>query len=234
MEKTKAKRGTHWLARRLPFALLWAFSAAIMSALSNAFTATRFFNSLTMHQMALFLVLWVDIAGGLVQVQLIERLVKRSMRGWLVYTLIGNFITLFFANLIITSTTIPYDTMHALIPLVYLAPPLLLQTVWLWRRVYTPWLWASAAVIMSLGFNALYVFLPRLAVSLISQVLGLISGLIMGVIMHYLWAHPKDTEKAKIDFASDKDEERIERLQKREQANPLWNMGDEQAMQSEA
>jgi hypothetical protein len=236
MQKTKAKRSSHWLIRWLPFAILWAISGVIMSAISNAFTETSLFNSFTYQQMGTFLVLWVDIAGGMIQLQLVERLLKRSMRGWLFFTLVGNLITLFLANQIyINIAVIPASTMKGLIPLVYLAPPLILQTIWLARRVQKPWLWGTSTVLMSLGFNRLYEVSPRLAYSPVATILSLLSGFIVASVMYTLWAHPKDTEKAKVDFAVDSQaDERLARLQERDRSKPLWEEGDHPTLQSES
>ena len=68
--------------------------------------------------------------------------------------------------------------------------------------------------------------------------LTVLENLIEGAVMHTLLSHPKDTEKAKIDQAADEQSnahhERLERLQERDTSNSLWDVGDEQTLQSEA
>lgn len=235
IQKTKEKRGvSSWLHRRIPFALLWALAMAIIAALSRTITDSAFFKSLSYQQMAIVLVLWTDIVGGMLQVQLIERFLKRSMRGWLVVTLVGNLITLFVANLITTNRAIPANVVSGLIPIVYLVPPLLLQTIWLARRVEKPWLWGASTFILSIGFNKLYERMPYLNYSPIAPVLGFLSAFIVGIIMHYLWSHPRDSEKAKHDLTADGQSDefaRLERLQELENSSPLWEAGDHPTLQ---
>jgi hypothetical protein len=236
MQKTKAKRRSHWLVHSLLFAFLWAISEVIMGRISNAFTETPFFLNLTYDQMAIVLVLWVDIVGGMIQVQLVERMLKKSMRGWLVITLIGNLITLILAHQINNNPTLPTTTTNILVQLVYFVPVLALQTAWLARRVYKPWLWGSSILVLSMGFNRLYETTPRLMHSPAATVLGLLSSMLAAGIMYFLWSHPRDTEKAKVDFATAEnvDEDRIERLEERDSNNPLWEVGDHPTLQSEA
>jgi hypothetical protein len=60
--------------------------------------------------------------------------------------------------------------------------------------------------------------------------------MLMAGIMCFLWSHPRNTEKAKVDFAADEhtEETRIERLQELDSNNPLWEVGDYPTLRSEA
>ena len=237
MQKPKAKR-THWLARRLPFAVLWALAGIVVATLTNAFLATRPSEYLTPQQITFLISLWNVVAVALIRIQLVERLLKRSMRGWLVYTLIATTISLFGLNLIVGQRTTDSQLTRLLGSFMYLLPNLILQTVWFWPRVHKAWLLPLISIIFALGFHGLYSASPASIESPWVQGLGVLSSVIMGAVIHYLWSHPKDAEKTKVDFAadedSDSDNERLSRLQEQERHTPLWDIGDDQALQSEA
>jgi hypothetical protein len=242
VQKIKEKRSQHLLVRRLPFAIVWALSGMMIGTIANIFMATELARNLTIQQAVMTGVLWSSIVGGLVYIVLIERLLKHSMRGWLVYSLMGSAITLFFSNILTSRPIAEPDIFLILMAIVHLVPPLLLQTLWLRQRVQKAWLWMMTVLMTATVSNMVYTALPELGrspVSPLGLVLGLIFGLITGSVMHYLWSHPKDTEKAKVDFATDdntnRDHERLARLQDREHEhhNPLWDVGDDQALQSE-
>jgi drug/metabolite transporter (DMT)-like permease len=241
VQKTKEKRSSHNLARRLPFVIVWALSGMMVGTVANIFMATELARNLTIQQAVMTGVLWSSIVGGLVYIVLIERLLKHSMRGWLVYSLIGSAITLFFSNILTSRPIAEPDIFLVLMAIVHLVPPLLLQTLWLRQRVQKAGLWMMTVLMTATVSNIFYTALPELGRSPISPpalVLGLIFGLITGSVMHYLWSHPKADEKAKVDFATDEDSnrnyERLARLQERDRSNPLWEISDDQALQSEA
>ena len=115
-----------------------------------------------------------------------------------------------------------------------LASTAIFQTIWLWRRSNKAWLWP---LLSGNSAFALYVLLP---ISLRSRALNLSMpialALLSGFVMHYILTHAKDTEKAKIVFDADdqSDDDRAERLQERDTRNPLWDVGDDQALQRDA
>ena len=235
MQKTKPKRGLNRLTQGVIFAILWAVIVAIFSALLKSLTETPAFVNLTLLQITLILTLWPNIIRGWVQVQLIERLLKRSMRGWLIYTLAGSLITLVITNLLYTVPDWAARLPETIKLSVYLLPELL-QFIWLWKHVKKAWLWPLFTVITYLGLNHLYMNSPWFAASPVLPMLVPLFNFIEGGIMYYLVTHPKNAEKTKVEFAADEqsEHERLQRLQEDESHGPLWDIGDDQTLQSEA
>jgi hypothetical protein len=88
------------------------------------------------------------------------------------------------------------------------------------------WLfWTAVTTLFPALFDSAFIWLPTI-----------LEMLIEGAVIHTLLSHPKDIQKAKVDFAADNnsDEARLERLQDRERSNPLWDTDGEQTLQSEA
>ena len=93
-----------------------------------------------------------------------------------------------------------------------LVPVPLVQTAWLWRRVKAAWLWPLASIVAAMVF-----VLPLRGGQGGDGIIilaALLHGVIQGSVMRYLWTQPKDTEKSKVDFATNEhsDEVSTERL----------------------
>lgn len=224
MRKTKAKRDSFWQAGTLPFIGLWActYGAAWGTAIF-LFEIDAFARALSSMQTNIVGISTVLLVASLLQVQVVERLLKHSMRGWMLYTLIGTIITYFtFTNV---SGGAMWPTMLTVMSLLLPAP--LVQTVWLWKRVHGAWLWPLASLV------ACIVFALPLRGSTPQHILiwaALLHGLIQGGVIRHLWTQEKMTEKAKIDFATDDDKERMQRLQESETA-VMVSMSDTQGSQ---
>jgi hypothetical protein len=167
----------------------------------------------------------ITIIPALIQVLLAERLLKRRMRGWLWYTLIG---------MLLTFIPFSFDSSSAFIGLMKMVLPVaLLQTAWLWRRFQGAWLWPLATLVA----GALFILSMRIDNSSLPIIVlpGLMYGLVQGAIMRYLWLQPKETEKAKVDALQTTPpiEERAARLQDTSDTSAPWIYGDDQRAQRE-
>lgn len=176
----------------LAYAVAWGGCALLISILFRLF-------HLTMKQTHAIGFALISLFIALVQIQLVERLYRQSMRGWLLATFIGVLATLpFYRN----DPEWPSTMTIFITPLIPIA---LAQTVWLSRRVHWVWLWLwPMASVMSL-------FASLFAVTILSDVLpfllpysngadfvmGLTYGLIQGLTFSYLWTKAAHTEKAK-------------------------------------
>lgn len=221
MRKTKTKRDAFWQAGTLPFILLWAISYGVAwGAVILLFELAPFTSSLTSTQANVLGISTVLLTSGLLQVQVVERLLKRSMRGWMLYTLIGTVITFFTFRNIEDGAMWP----TALTVMSLLLPVPLVQTAWLWKRVRSAWLWPLASVVACLIFA-----MPLRGDTGQSTLIwaALIQGLVQGSVMRYLWTQEKDDEKARADFATHDVEDRIQRLQENEAA-VLASISEEQ------
>lgn len=237
MQKTKAKRDILPSRRRLPFVVMSVVIAIISMLIEAAFAGTNPLTYLTFQQVQIA-VFSLRLIPVLLQVVLIERFLKQSMRGWLVYTAIGTLITL-----ILLSRTSGYPQQIEMIILVgfltVFGPMTILQTIWLSRRYNRAVLWP---IFILLSAYIAPKFLRDMSASgvMYNTIFPLIAAAVQAFVFYSLLSHPRDTEKAKIDHATDHDasqqHDHLERLQdrEREQRNPLWNTGDEQALQSEA
>ena len=216
MNKQKRKNDTLVQRRTLSFIALSVLSYAIAwsgtSILINLLFRLLHLSMKKTHALG-FTISTLFIA--IVQIYLVERLFKNSMRRWLWYTMIGILITL---PLYRNDPEWPTTMTIFLSPLF---PVTLAQTVWLWRRVRRAWLWPLASIagkvlaIISLYFTPLIG--SRFDSSGAHLLMSLPYGLVQGLMLHYLWSHPKQTEKAKVDFdmadQSNREHDRIERLQ---------------------
>jgi hypothetical protein len=211
MRKLKAKRDAFWQVGTLPFVALWAGSYAIawgvVLFLFQNVEATR---SLSTTQANVLGISTVLLVAGLLHVQVVERLLKHSMRGWMLYTLIGTVITFFTFS--IQKGGAMWPTTLTVMSLLLPAP--LIQTGWLWRRVKSAWLWPLASIVACLVFALpLRGSTPQIALLWAA----LLHGLIQGGVMRYLWTHTKNIKSSRIDFATDEaDEGRLQRLQQNE------------------
>jgi hypothetical protein len=236
MRKTKAKRDSQSIGTRIPFIALWVLFYFVGMFINQAFHLTHPTEYLTIDQVNI-----VSISLGLIpvllQVLMIERLYKRSMRGWLAVTILGTFITLLI-NPWAWPMTGNSDVRFFLNVAAVIVPPLLFQTIWLWRNVKSAWIWPTLIAARWLFWIAINRFFPAVSESPLAWVLTILELMIEAAVLHALLMHPKDTEKAKVDFATDDqsitDHERLERLQEREHSRPLWKGDDHQPLQKEA
>ena len=239
MQKTKAKRDSR--IQMLPFALVWAVSIAIAGLVSGALMRLLLFPLLPNEGVAIADNIIPVIVMGLVQVALVERLLKRSMRGWMLYTSISGLVTLFLIHVVAKSYM--YDQnpnfsveLYMLVNYIayYISAPLL-QFFWLRQHVKRAGLWLAINILFT-SMIALKGFLSSDYASYFPWIEVFAYSIIQASLMHYMWTQPKDAEKAKIDHAAreQSDHERLERLQERENGTPLWDRGDDPALQREA
>jgi hypothetical protein len=252
MRKTKSKRGVFWKDQMLPFVIVWTMSIGIIGIVSRLWQSIPLPFLYNEPEARVTLSLLTSVIGtGLAQVFLVERLLKKSMRGWMLYTLPSILVTLTVNRFLdtalwrieINAYLYPYIGFWGYLLLSTLglnAPTSLLQALWLRKRVKHAWLWPLLTIPLLLAFTAIPYGESNY------QLLKLITLLSVGVIqaglMHYLWSHPRDTEKAKVDAAAHHDAhanhleqfERLERLQEREHETPLCDDSDHQTLQSKA
>jgi hypothetical protein len=232
MRKTKQKNDMFWQAGTLPFVGLWAASYAA------AWLGVLYFIEwlddldvfyLSTQQVSFFAISFILLFSGLLHVQIVERLLKQSMRKWMLYTLVGTVITFFTFRDSSMSGSNQYAMLITSLSL--LVPVSIVQTVWLWRRVKDAWLWPLASLVAAIVF-----ILPMRGGSggdEIMIVATILYGLIQGGIMRYLWTQPKETEKSKVDFAVDDDllldGDREQRLKDTQHLHVIapWSVADE-------
>jgi hypothetical protein len=241
MQKSKIKRDLPPSGRRLPFVMMSMLIAVFAILMESGFSATKPYSYLTRQQVEIA-VFVMRLFPTLLQVVLIERLLKCSMRGWLVSTAIAAFVTL-----IILGTAMNWSDNLGIIQLVgtltVFAPVMVFQTFWLWRRFYKAWYWPLIIVLAQYIVPSILVSFGRSStIGSIFTVLPLMIAAVEASVLYHILSHPKDTEKAKVDAAAHHDAhanhleqfERLERLQKREHETPLWDDSDHPALQSEA
>lgn len=228
----KPKRDLRGTIELLPFVLIWTLSLAAIGLLARAFTSIILAPLPSSQTTSIALLLGI-ILPGLVQVQLVQRLLKRPMRGWMLYTLPGALITLLMvsaARLVIPGAE-RIDLYILLSVLAFIVPTPIIQAFWLRQYVRRAWLWPLTAILTSLAFAAF----PSDGTNshLLWLILTLIYGLIQGSSMHTMWSQTSDVEKVKLDFDSDAqsdlEQTRIERLQTTEHHRALaaWIPSDE-------
>ena len=231
MRKTKLKNDSFWQAGTLPFVALWAgsYAAAWMGVLPfiEWIEDISDFSPQIVSNIAIAFILFLT---ALLHVQIVERLLKHSMRRWMLYSIVGMLITFFtFRDSSMSGTD---HTAMLVTSLSLLVPMPLIQTVWLWRRVKAAWLWPLASVVAAMVF-----VLPLRGGGGgdgLVILAALLHGIVQGGIMRYLWAQPKDTDKAKVDFAENQEMQHTEHLQEIERSNPVWDTDDDQVMQKNA
>src|SRR5688572_2279340 len=128
MPKQKRKNGADQ-SRAIPlivgsvlaYAIAWGGSITLLSWLFRL-------TDLSMKQTHAISFTIISLFIAMAQVQLVERLLNRSMRRWMLYTFLGILLTL---PLYRNDPEWPDLTMILLMPLL---PVALMQTIWLWRR----------------------------------------------------------------------------------------------------
>lgn len=235
MRKEKLKHGAFWPARTLPFIALWTGSYIITWLATYLLIAPlNIYSYLPGIQGVTFIIFFTTLLPALIQTQIVERFMDQSMRRWMLYTGIGAIASSYIVERIMTASRGSDDV---LLVLGLMLPTTLIQAIWLHRRVHTAWLWVLASAVGSLLF-ALPIRNTTSGPSFLLVVAGLLYGLIQGSIMRHLLMRPKDTEKAKIDFAAEPQADnagRLERLSTSEHLRVIapWAIADEQAQQHE-
>ena len=241
MSKQKRKNNVLLRGRAIPFAALWA-GGTLAAGLASLLIATGVGGIVSIYarpflaRYPLLLILLMMTLPGLLHVQIVERVFKRSMRGWMFYTGVGAFLAVFLLLFFNPGTYWSLQTILNDAPLYFMVGTAA-QTVWLWRHVKGSWFWPLAGIL-----NVMIAFMQPLTLrvmpgnEILTLVWILLYGLVQGVAMHYLLSHPKDAEKAKVDFMSDEelDDARIQRLRDDAIPDSLWDIGDDQALQSKA
>src|SRR4051812_3426469 len=92
MPKTKVKRASLGKDSRWCFVALWTLMFVIGGLVLRAFRLTEPDEYLTSQQVMIASYL-LGLTPTLLRVVMIERVFKRSMRGWLVFTMVGTLIT---------------------------------------------------------------------------------------------------------------------------------------------
>lgn len=200
MRKAKAKNASP-LYERLPAPLglslfigLWAGSyiaswGLTINLLERIDQAAR----LTQDQVNIVAISMVLLIAASLQVLVVERLLKRSMRGWMMVSIVGTFVTYFTFK-----TNVPNDQI-ILTVLSLLLPVPFFQALWLHRRVQAAWLWVLASLVACAVF-ALPLKPGNGSSDMVFMWSCLLYGLIQGGIMRFLWLQPRPMEKAKVQF----------------------------------
>jgi hypothetical protein len=238
MPKTKAKQSPVGQSRRFVYVLVWAVGAAVMGWLTYALTPALSYlqdqSRWTFEQFSLVSLLVGTLLVWSIPVLATERLLKRSMRNWLVYTLLGTLTLMLWSDLFPWNSRLPLVTF--LSSLAHLSVPVF-QMAWLWRRVNKAWLWPVSHILMGQVMRLFPPFAGPLS-SPLAIVAALPQMLVYASVMCYLWTQAKEPEKAKVNVASAKstqsDESRIQRLQEADEHFPPWDYGEINALHNEA
>ena len=263
MNKPKRKNSSLLREHAISFSLLWAlytmtasFISYILFSQGGVVVSQQYPHLIPRYPVILIFLLMA--VPALLQVVLGERYLKRSMRRWFLYNLIGAGLTVFLLLTLNPGTYWSYVNILYDAPIYFLVGTIL-QTIWLGRhvrasfrlpkiaarllgivpnpmlRVKMAWIWPILGILGLIG-SWTQPFSHRLMPGGEgSFVLWLaVYSFVQGLTMHYLLTHPHNTEKAKLHFDTDKDDERLDRLQDHERSTPLWDRGDEQALHSEA
>jgi hypothetical protein len=153
-----------------------------------------------------------------VQVHLVQRLLKRSMRGWIpmvVASIVASW-GLYFA-LMSTFDEISRLNQEGLYlygilqEVIFSLPIVIFQGLWLSRRVKRAWLWALAILVINVSsFVILFIF-PHtgviesapLNIGFLRLMITITANLILGLVLHYLLAHPNAREIARQEAAAE-------------------------------
>lgn len=239
----KLKRDSQGRIGRGPFLAVWIGGIAIaqwISGFVSSWLFSRMEGSLVEWLNPLFLINSLGILViAFVQVQVVERLLKRSMRGWTLYTIAGlvtswtlyAFFRLPFFLEPLTAWYGQWGFYASTILNVFIStvPTALFQTLWLRRYTQDPrdaWVWPLVIIIISAVSQGLQMYVISNGYTLSSNVLPLMNlftlllyGVTTGLIMHTLISHPKAAQKAKTGLSAEDDlayPSRVTRLQEAE------------------
>jgi hypothetical protein len=246
MQKTKSKNESSLTTNRMPFIVLWILGFGLVSHFTSVFPLLAVFEGLTpeirstIHNASLVL---RAILGGLIQIQFVERLLKHSMRGWMLYTIPGAFMNLlareFVPTVMITgiiaagfvaeNSLAAAEVRRTISGIAANFPVAILQALWLHQRVKRAWLWPVLTFVLLLispYTNLVFYLLLGSNGGTINYIL--VYGGLQGLLMYELWRHPKQAEKAKVDFATQRDQGRPDRLQETGDADDLTTSASEE------
>ncbi len=204
-EKAKHRSGTTkflaiWTAGHIGG---WILAIAIYEAFENFFQYGGIAN-------ALLVAVVPGMIIAVVEMLVVERGLKKSMRGWLPVSLLG-WLASFFLYLLYSQNSFGSDTPMNQILILFL-PAAIVQFVWLQRHVKAAWVWIIAAIasalvfILPLNIASDYPYGNREIIQFVFLALSAIfQGIITGSTMYTLQQQRKDIpEKAK--FAATEDD----------------------------
>jgi hypothetical protein len=229
----KSKRKPSPPANRFVYALLWAGCLAVAGWLLNNVSLVIMRNLRpSTEQLEIISVLIGTLVLALVQVVVTERVLKRSMRNWLVYTFLGALCVLLWSDLFPWSAL---QTPRAFLSSIGWMWIPVFEMVWLWRRVRYAWLWPVAQVALSQVMRLLLPFSGPLHLPVI-MLYSFPQQFVLGLVMYFLWSHVKPSEKAKINAAdiTNEDEARVKRLQETDRHGDLWEQDNNRALHNKA
>jgi hypothetical protein len=210
----KLKNEQHRM-RTLPFLLLWtighggAWLLAILlyGLVSNLWRIDSIAD-------ALYVAFAPGIVTILTQILLVERGLKKSMRGWLPVSLAGLLVSAF-AYYVYENQILSSDASIQMIVLSLLLPVALAQSIWLYRRVKSAWLWAVAAAVSALVFVIPLGFIQENGIVqfVMFTLAGILQGIVTGSTMRHLWTMEREKAKHESVQTGQTDEARLERLQ---------------------
>jgi hypothetical protein len=250
----KIKRDPNKPSGRIRFVAMWTLGMLLAQVISSLLVAvlTRavsLFDVTSLFILASGLVLPIR---AFIQMQIVERLLKRSMRGWTLYTITGFVTTLvvYFMLRVIPPLEESFwnsfqgnGRIYGLLlqsTLLSGLPTLAFQTFWLRRHVKQAWLWMLVGVslmMVSAGQQLAIVTLrvDSQSISNVTQILlTLIYWIVPGLAMYHMMTHPREAEKAKTEAAEDDmiSQERLQRLQEAGETADSWAYADDAARQS--
>jgi L-lactate permease len=228
MRKTKPKNDSLWQIGTIPFVALWAATYAVAwLGIWAVFEWIESLRELSSQQTNLIGISFVSIVPAVLQVVVVERLLKKSMRGWIPASLLGTIMTALLFN-----DGDGNDARMLLMIFSLFVPLALAQMVWLWRRVESAWLWLLASVVAGIVFSLPMREADGSTLGIVMS--GLLYGIVQGVIMRYLWMRPRETAKIKHEFAEDENstQARLGRLQETDETAVSWAYADDAARQS--
>lgn len=186
------------------------------------------------QQYDLVAVLVPTLLMATIPIVLTERLLKRSMRNWLVYTLVGTLIGLLWFGLF------PWDSKDPLILFLFSLSgvwPSFVQSLWLRQRVKRAWTWATSHIVV---FQVSRFLLPQgipMSEPLQLMIWTFVQQALLALVMHDLWTQPANVEKAKVDAEASQDEQsdeaRLERLQELDRHDEVWTHEDPRDLRNE-
>jgi hypothetical protein len=190
----------------------WLLAIMIYEAFENFFQFGGMAN-------ALLVAVVPGMIIALVEMLIVERGLKKSMRGWLPVSLFG-WLASFFSYLMFSQMSYAVGSPIIQIVILFL-PAAIAQFLWLSRRVKNAWLWVGAAIVSALVFvlplnvgneyeygNQEIMQFVFLALSAILQ------GAVTGLTMYTLQQQRKDNpQKAKLAAVDDISAEAAARLQ---------------------
>lgn len=205
MRKPKEKRSLRWQTQMLPFAVVWAIAITSATWIIGILIQILLYPFLTLQGAGVASNFLPTLVVGLIQVLLVERLLKRSMRRWMLYTTVGGFITVFLIHIVARSILYNPNFTPDLYMLVnfiaYYAPAPLLQFFWLRRRVNRAWFWPVISLFVMFLFSIKGFLTREYGSGVIEAVVQMVAyGILQASLMHTLWQHPKDAEKTKVDL----------------------------------